>query len=296
MINKKYESSEIPLSIKDVSKHFKSKHVLDKVNLKVKPGEIYGLIGLNGVGKTTMIKIILDLLKAENGQVHFFGNDNRLPYSRRKICYLPEKFYPSPYLKGHEFLSLSLAHYNMKYDSSKARKLAEILELDKNVLVHKISKYSKGMSQKLGLVSVFMSEAPLLILDEPMSGLDPSARIELKELLLDYVKKGNSIFFSSHILSDIEEICDTIAILNNKEIIYEGDPREFRNQYGNTTLERAFLKSINKDKVKTELLTTSKKVVKTKATSDNDDSPAKAKPKKDTKTAKNTKAKKPAKK
>jgi ABC-2 type transport system ATP-binding protein len=101
------------------------------------------------------------------------------------------------------------------------------------------------MGQKLGLISVLLSSAPLLILDEPMSGLDPSARIQLKDLLLDYRKNNNTIFFSSHILSDIDEICDRIAVIDKGRLVFVGTPSEFKLQFNSENLEKAFLNAIN---------------------------------------------------
>ncbi len=234
-----------PLRVTSLFKRFKEKRVLQNVSLCVEVGEIFGLVGLNGVGKTTLIKIILDLLRADSGAASFFGRSVSQPEGRRNLAYLPEKFYPSPFLKGSEFLEISQAFYRKRFNRDAAISLAKALDLDPRVLDHKISKYSKGMGQKLGLLSVFLSEAPLLLLDEPMSGLDPSARIQLKELLLRYKSSGNTIFFTSHILSDIEELCDNISVLHDAEIIYNGAPKTFVEEQGERNLERAFLKAIS---------------------------------------------------
>ncbi len=237
-------SNKLPLVIESVSKSFKKKQVLNNVSLTVKEGEIYGLIGLNGVGKTTLIKIILDLLVQDAGHVEFFGIRSTITDSRKNINYLPEKFYPSQFLKGKEFLELALAYYGKSFDLKKAQEKAQVLGLDPAALHQTITKYSKGMGQKLGLLSMFLCETPLLILDEPMSGLDPSARIQLKDLLNDYKKQGKTVFFSSHILSDIEEICDNMAVIHDGRIIFSGAPGAFLKQHGGNNLERAFLESI----------------------------------------------------
>ena len=110
----------------------------------------------------------------------------------------------------------------------------------------RISKYSKGMGQKLGLISVFLSNSEFLILDEPMSGLDPHVRIRLKDILKQYAKSENTIFFSSHILSDIDEICNKIAVIHEGKIIFDGRPEDFKKKFDAKTLERAFLKAIGK--------------------------------------------------
>ena len=205
----------IPLEVASIKKSFKNNKVLEDLTLSVKPGSVYGLVGLNGIGKTTLIKIILGLLSQDNGEIKIFGENSSSMEARKKFTYLPEKFHPSMFLKGTEFLELSLGYYKKKYEHRKAIELSEELGLGPSALDKKISGYSKGMGQKLGLVSVFLTEAPLLILDEPMSGLDPSARICLKEKINSYKKSKKTIFFSSHILSDIEEICDQMAVLHD---------------------------------------------------------------------------------
>lgn len=237
--------SAIPLKISSVNKTFKEKKVLRNVSLSVNEGEILGLVGVNGVGKTTLIKIILNLLNQDEGEVEFFGKSANHKDSRLKLSYLPEKFYPSAFLKGYEFLNLAMSYYGKKLDVETAKAKASQLGLDPQVLNYKVSKYSKGMGQKLGLLSMFLAETPLLLLDEPMSGLDPSARIQLKTLLKEYKSLGNTIFFSSHILADIEEICDRIAVMHNGEIIFTGNPHDFLEEQQEQNLEKAFLKSIS---------------------------------------------------
>jgi ABC-2 type transport system ATP-binding protein len=240
----------IPLDVCGIHKEFRKKAVLHDISFSVREGEVFGLIGSNGVGKTTLIKIILDLLDASQGKISFFGIPHTITASRKNISYLPEKFSPSPFLKGHEFLSLALSFLGKKFDYAKAKEQARFFDLDPQVLDHRLGKYSKGMGQKLGLLSVFMSEAPLLILDEPMSGLDPSARIKLKDMLKNYGKHGKTVFFTSHILSDIEEICNRIAVLDKGKIIFVGSPQEFMVSYQAETLERAFLNAINTEEMR----------------------------------------------
>lgn len=234
-----------PLSVENISKSFGAHRVLDRLSLELREGEIFGLIGVNGVGKTTLIKIILDLLRADAGEAHMFGQNTRSVDARRNLSYLPEKFSPSRYLYGHEYLSLSLAYYNQKLDLEHARIMAASLDLDPRVLEQKVGSYSKGMGQKLGLTGAFLVDQPFMILDEPMSGLDPSARIKLKDVMLQEKRKGKTIFFSSHILADIDEICDRIGVIHDTKLIYVGTPAEFKPKYNEATLEKAFLRSIN---------------------------------------------------
>ena len=232
------------LKIENISKSFDNQKVLDDINLEVKKGEIFGFIGLNGQGKTTLIKIIIDLLDQDAGEVEISGISRLLPESRKQISYLPEKFHPSVNQKGEEFLKFVLGFYNKKIDKKVAKEICDNIDLKFEVLQEKISQYSKGMTQKLGLVATFLSGANLVILDEPMSGLDPKARIALKKELIAYKKSGKSIFFTSHILSDMDEICDNIAVLNDSKIVYKGTPQAFKKKHKETNLDKAFLSEI----------------------------------------------------
>jgi ABC-2 type transport system ATP-binding protein len=234
-----------PLSVRDIDKTYDRRKVLERIGFELSSGEIFGLIGLNGAGKTTLIKIILDLVKAEQGEAHIFGEPTTRIASRRSLSYLPEKFQPSRYLKGLEYLDLALAYYKKKLDVDKAREGAKALDLNPDVLVNRVGSYSNGMGQKLGLLGAFLTDAKLLILDEPMSGLDPRARILLKDMLLATRKQGKTVFFSSHILSDIDEICDRIGVIHEGQLFFIGTPGEFKQRYGDTSLEKAFLKSIS---------------------------------------------------
>lgn len=232
------------LNIMQLSKKYKNKIILDKLSLYLDEGQAYGLVGLNGIGKTTAIKIIVGLASQDEGEVLIFG-DNKINYNTRaKIAYLPEKFSPSPFLTGEEFLEIALQYHNVEYNDQEAHLACQEMDFDVKDLKRQVGKYSKGMGQKLGLISVFMSKARLLILDEPMSGLDPRARIFLKRKLLDYKVQGNSIFFSSHILADVEEICDSIGVLHGGNLKYNGTVEQFIRQNKVHTLEEAYLKVI----------------------------------------------------
>lgn len=240
---------ENPLKITNLKKNFASKVVLDNINFELKNNEIFGLIGLNGAGKTTLIKIILDLLEADSGTVDIMNITSTSSKSREFLRYLPEKFQASSMVSGMEFLKI-FNDFDKTYSGNKSElvneiyKLADLLALDRTALNLKVSKYSKGMTQKLGLISTFLGSSKLIILDEPMTGLDPKARIYLKNLLKESKKENKTVFFSSHILADIDEICDRIGILNNGKICFVGTPEELKNKHSETLLEKAFLKEI----------------------------------------------------
>lgn len=237
-------SSASPMTVENIVKSYGKQRVLEDVSLSLNPGEIFGLVGLNGAGKTTLIKILLDLASADSGKATMFGEPSTKVAAREKLSYLPEKFAPSRYLKGYEYLSLALSYYGKKLDREKARKLAADLDLNPDVLDRKVGGYSKGMGQKLGLIGAFMVDQPFMILDEPMSGLDPRARIHLKEVMLAAKREGKTLFFSSHILSDIDEICDRIGIIHNSKLVYLGTAASFKPTFKEETLERAFLRAI----------------------------------------------------
>lgn len=234
-----------PLLISSLYKSYGKQEVLRDVSFSLQPGEIFGLIGLNGVGKTTLIKSILSLCSTNSGNISLFGLPPASVAARRHYAYLPEKFQPSKYLRGMEYLHLTLAYYSKTLNTERAEAEAAALDLDPARLASRISSYSKGMGQKLGLAGAFLSDTELLILDEPMSGLDPLARIRLKERLLRCKEEGRTIFFSSHILADIDEICDRIGIIHNNRLLYLGTPAELRQAHTSDSLEQSFLRRIS---------------------------------------------------
>lgn len=237
-------NANLPLDIQHIAKSYGKHQVLNDISFALQPGEIFGLVGLNGAGKTTLIKLLLDLANANAGTAHIFGEASTTVKAREQLSYLPEKFSPSRYLKGFEHLALALSYYGKTLDRDKARALARDLDLNPDVLDRKVGSYSKGMGQKLGLIGAFMVDQPFMILDEPMSGLDPRARICLKEVMLRAKAEGKTLFFSSHILSDIDEICDRIGIIHDSKLVYLGTAAAFKPTFKEESLERAFLKAI----------------------------------------------------
>ena len=229
------------LTVDRVTTRYGKHVVLEDVSLAVAQGEIFGLIGLNGVGKTTLIKSILTLVKPAAGTVRIFGQDHMKPASRAKLAYLPEKFQPPPLLSGAEFIRFSLSYYGLPFERAAVDAMAVDLGLEPDALDKRVGVYSKGMSQKLGLLATFMTGLPLLMLDEPMSGLDPKARILLKDQIDAYRVRGNTVFLSSHILADLDEMCDRVGVLHGGGLAYDGTPAELKRREGTASLERAFL-------------------------------------------------------
>ncbi len=235
------------LIIDKMTTHYGKETILDDISLSVASSEIFGLIGLNGVGKTTLIKSILTLVKPTAGKVRIFGEDHMDPVSRAKLAFLPEKFQPPTLLTGAEFIRFSLSSYGLKYGLAEVSEMAENLGFEASALDKRMGVYSKGMSQKLGLLATFMTGQPLLILDEPMSGLDPKARIMFKRQVAKYREAGNTVFLSSHILADLDEMCDRIGILHDGSLAYDGTPAELKQRIDTSSLEHAFLGIIEED-------------------------------------------------
>lgn len=218
--------------------------VLDGVDCAVAPGEAFGLVGANGAGKTTLIKCLLDLTAYHSGDAEIFGLAARLPESRRRLAYVPERFVPPYYLRCREFLEMLVRTSGLRYEAARARAMLAELELEAQVLERPVRQLSKGMTQKLGLAACFLLERDLYVLDEPMSGLDPAARVAVKSVLQRLAGEGRTLLFTSHVLADVEELCSSIAVLHRARLRFHGAPRALCERYGEAGLERAFMKCI----------------------------------------------------
>ena len=236
------------LSIRSVSISYGRRKVINNMDLSIVQGETFGLIGLNGVGKTTLIKTVLGLREPDEGDIAIFGMERSNESGKRKLAYLPERFEPPPFLTGMEFLRFSVRLYGIVPDTDAIIREAEGVMLDPAVLKNRVQTYSKGMRQKLGLISVFLTQCPLLILDEPMSGLDPRARALVKDALARVHAGGRTVFLSSHILSDMSEICDRVGVLDHGNMAFTGPPEALCRAGGSDNIERAFLNVIDDKK------------------------------------------------
>ena len=232
------------IKCQQVVKTYAAKVVLDNVDLQVKQGEFFGLVGMNGSGKSTLIKAILDLVGITSGKINIHQISHRKVQSRENIAYLPDRFSPPAHLRGQDFIQYMLRLHGSTCEPEKIAAVLDELELDKVVMQESVNKLSKGMTQKLGLASCLLSGKSLLILDEPMSGLDPRARVLFKKQLALLKKQGVTVFFSSHVLADVEEMADTMAVLHNSKIYYSGTPEKFKLQYNGQNVEQAFMNCI----------------------------------------------------
>ena len=202
----------------------KSFKALDELSFRIEKGALVGFLGANGAGKTTSIKILLKFIKANRGEVIYsteLGKNMKEIFSR--IGYIPERPYFYPHLSGYEFLNLmgSLNDIPSSVVRQRIKEWGERFEIT-FALDRQIRSYSKGMLQRLGFVAALIHDPRLLILDEPLSGLDPMGRRDLKQALIELHKNGKTVFFSSHIVSDVEEICNKVVFLEKGKLVYEG--------------------------------------------------------------------------
>lgn len=238
-------ANESALMVAAVHKSYGSVHPLRNVEFSVAAGAFFGLVGVNGAGKTTLIKCLLDAIRPDSGEIRIFGESSRKTQSRRQLAFLPERFSAPYYVTGLEFLVLMSRLYRVRSTSVAVDATVRSLDLDPDALCRPVKSYSKGMTQKLGLAACLLSERPLLVLDEPASGLDPKARALLKVALRASRSKGTTVFLTSHALADVEEMCDSMAVLHGGALRYIGTPGGLRTVTGQDSLESAFLATID---------------------------------------------------
>ena len=234
------------LEISNISYSVAGLNVLKALDLEVTEQQYYAIAGVNGAGKSTLIKLILDLIRpSPGGNIQIFGTANRERNCRDQLAYLPEKFDVKKNITGRQYLDFIAAVYGQKPGRLKTIELAERLDFPPDRLDSRVGDYSKGMVQKLGLVSCFMLERRLIILDEPLSGLDPRARYHFKELMHAEKSAGRTVLYSTHLLADAEDLCDRFGILHNGEMKYQGTPADCMQCYQAETLEQAYMKCIS---------------------------------------------------
>ena len=222
------------LEIKDLNKSFDNKEILKDINLSIQTGKIIGLLGKNGVGKTTLIKLINDLLTPTSGQILIKGQKIGVE-TKKVISYLPERTYLNKQMKVSEVISYFEDFYD-NFDSKKAKRLLKDLDLDIN---QKLSKMSKGMQEKVQLVLVMSRNADLYVLDEPLGGVDPATRDYILDTILSNFNENASVIISTHLISDIEKILDEVIFIDKGQIVLQSDADKLRNKE-NASIDEIF--------------------------------------------------------
>ena len=236
-------TSEVVIDIKGLTKDYqvgflkkKTVRALDHLTIDVRRGDIFGFLGPNGAGKTTTLKLLMRLIYPTEGSATILGNPIDDVATRSRIGYLPENPYFYDYLSGRELLEYTARLFAIEKPVAE-RRAAELLTmvgLDKDRADRQLRKYSKGMLQRIGIAQALVNDPEIVFMDEPMSGLDPIGRREVRDLMLSLREQNKTIFFSSHILSDVEALCDRAAILSRGKLIRYGTVEELTAHEGSS--------------------------------------------------------------
>ncbi len=236
------------IEIKNLTKIYKAKEFwkndiipgVENINLTIAKGEVFGLLGLNGAGKTTLMKVLLGLLKPTSGSVKVFGGDINERKNRKKIGYLSELPYFPKYLTANEILDYfcDLFDIPVKEKAERIKSVLKLVRLEGKENI-KLKNFSKGMQERLGLAQAILNDPELLFLDEPMSGLDPLGYKETRDIIIALNKQGKTIFFNSHILSEVEKVCDRVGIIKDGRLVAVRKINEIKKTYA--TLEQYFV-------------------------------------------------------
>lgn len=229
------------LSISHLTKKYGDKVAVDDLTLDIADGEIYGFIGHNGAGKTTTIKAVAGILGFETGEITIAGlsiKENPLE-CKKKMAYIPDNPDLFDYMSGIKYLNFVADVYGVSAEDrqERIRKYADAFELTDS-LAQPVNEYSHGMKQKLAIISAWIHQPRLIIMDEPFVGLDPKAAHILKQMMRELCDNGGSIFFSTHVLDVAEKLCDNVAIIKNGKLIKSGTMEEVK---GDSSLENVFL-------------------------------------------------------
>jgi len=229
------------LKIEHLTKTYGDKKAVDDLSLHIKSGEIYGFIGHNGAGKTTTIKSVVGILQFESGEIYIDGKSVKSQplECKKEIAYIPDNPDLYDYMTGIKYLNFVADIFGVDEGARKERirKYCDLFELT-NDLGQPIASYSHGMKQKLAVVSAWLHEPKLIIMDEPFVGLDPKASHLLKGMMREVCENGGAIFFSTHVLEVAEKLCDKVAIIKNGRLIRSGTMEEVK---GDDSLEEVFL-------------------------------------------------------
>lgn len=240
------------IEIKNVSKAYKKGiKVVNNLSLTIKDGEIFGFLGPNGAGKTTTIKMITGILEIDSGKILIDGKDisKDAINAKKRFGFVPDNPDMFLKLKGIEYLNFIGDIYDISIDERKERinKLAKEFEMQE-VLNNKIESYSHGMRQKIVIMSALLHQPQNLILDEPLTGLDPKSSFDLKKIMREYTKEKKTVFFSTHVLEVAERLCDRVGIIDNGNLVFVGTYNDLKNQFKeDLSLEELFMEITEKN-------------------------------------------------
>lgn len=234
------------IRINNVKKSYGEEFTLQNINLTIEQGRIFSLIGPNGAGKTTLVKLILDLMHCDQGTITLNGVDSTHKESRMGVAFIPEKFTFFPYYTARGVLEFFGTMKGVSGDELKQQVDHALDELHiRDLENRKISKMSKGQMQRVGLASLLIGNNDLIILDEPFSGLDPIGIKDLKDIIKKLKSQGKTFFINSHVLLEMEHLCDEFAVLNKGRLLFNGTVESVVSK--GTSLEDFFYKMINED-------------------------------------------------
>ena len=240
------------ISIKNVSKSYdKKEKFIEKLNLEIRDGEIFGFLGPNGAGKTTTIKMITGILEIDEGDIliNNYSIKNQPIEAKKQFGFVPDNPDMFLRLKGIEYLNFMADIYEVTLEQRKKLidELTDLIEI-KNVLNDRIQSYSHGMRQKIIIIGSLLHEPKNWIIDEPMTGLDPKSTFELKKIMKEIAEKNKTVFFSTHILDVAEKLCDRIGIINNGKLLFVGTLDEMRKELKeNKSLEELYMEITKND-------------------------------------------------
>ena len=232
------------IEIQHLRKTYGTTVAVDDVSLSIESGQVFGLLGPNGAGKSTMVKIITGLIRPTSGTVTIAGLDViKMPVEvKQRIGYVPENAMLYESLTADEYLELvgDLRHLDRATLSQTRTELFDLFGITREDRAKLLSEFSKGMKQKVLLMSALIHNPEIIILDEPLSGLDANAALIIKEVMHKFAEQGKTIFFCSHVLDVVERLCQRIAIIDHGHVIADGTPHDIMSQTGELSLERAF--------------------------------------------------------
>jgi len=264
------------IRIENLTKNYGAKKALDDLNLTINDGEIFGLIGHNGAGKSTTIKSLVSIIEPTSGQIYFDGLDlkNNRDEIKKMIGYVPDSpdmFLKLPVTSYWKFIA-SVFGVDKDLKEERINNLCQTFSMEAKTN-SRIEEYSHGMRQKVFLIGALISNPKIWVLDEPMTGLDPQAAYNLKELMKDHASQGNTVLFSTHVLEVAEQLCDRIGILSKGKILFVGTMDELRAVHPGRSLEDIYLSMVNQkpqDPVDGEGLSLDKKDLENKGLEDLD--------------------------